>query len=189
MARKKSHNKEAILQTAVDLIDKYGKASFSVRNVAKHLNASTQPIYSYFSDTQDLYEQVLQEIERLLLQQINHPYSAFVFRNMGYGFTLFAKEHPNLFEAFFNEKERNQRFIHLFLKKLRDALDQDERFHHMSSQGKDLLLEKMWTFCFGYASLIIRGLVPDSSDEQIKQMVLDMGTAVIKDAMAKEGLI
>lgn len=186
MARKQSHNKETIIQTAVDLVGKYGKESFSVRNVAKHMNASTQPIYSYFKDTEELYSEVLMEIERLLLKQINIPYSEFVFRNMGFGFTLFAKENPNLFEAFFSEKERNKKFIHVFLQKLRDALDNDHRFHQVSPQGKDQLLEKMWTFSFGYANLIIRGLVEDTSDEVIKQMILDTGTAIIKETFVKE---
>ena len=72
---------------------------------------------------------------------------------------------------------------------MRAALDTDERFDRLSSVGKDLLLEKMWTFSFGYANLIINGLVQDTSDEAVKKMILDVGTAVIKDALQRENLI
>ncbi|HAA11947.1 MAG TPA: hypothetical protein DCE41_09710 [Cytophagales bacterium] len=189
MARKKDHSEESIIAAAVALVAQKGREHFSVRNVARHMNASTQPIYSYFTDAQALYQATLKEIERRLLAQIAHPYSDYVFRNMGFGFTLFAKENPYLFEAFFSSHELNEKFIRLFLRKLREALDEDERFDQMSSEGKDSLLNKMWTFCFGYSTLIIKGLSSDNSDEVIKNTILDTGQAVILDQLRKEGLI
>lgn len=99
MARKKDHSETKIIDACVDLIAKYGKESFSVRNVANHLGSSTQPIYSYFKDSNQLFQKTLTEIGNRLLDQINFPYTEFPFRNMGYGFTLFAKENPNLFSA------------------------------------------------------------------------------------------
>ncbi len=189
MSRKQESTKESVLAGALDLIEKHGMASFSVRNVAKHLQISTQPIYSYFGGSSDLYNAVLAEIERQLLAQIEYPYSEFVFRNMGYGFVLFAKEHPNLFSTFFHPNEVNEKFIKVFLEKLRVALDLDERFIQISSKGKDGLMEKMWTFSYGYAFLIVRGLVPNDSEKAIKDMILEVGTAVIVGTMKEEGLM
>ena len=179
MPRKNDFSKDAILDATISLIAKYGKDSYSVRNVANHINASTQPIYSYFKDSSTLYKEVLLEIEKKILAQIEHPYTEFPFRNMGYGFTLFAKENPNLFDAFFSDIEMNRRFIEKFLTTLRGIVDTDPRFVEMSEDKKDSLLNTMWTFCYGYAFLIIKGLVPDDSDEGIKKRVLDTGTAVI----------
>ncbi|MEO1449819.1 MAG: hypothetical protein AAFV07_09815, partial [Bacteroidota bacterium] len=107
MPRKKGYTKEQIVAATIDLIAKYGKESFSVRNVANHMNISTQPIYSNLKDSNELYEAALLEVEKRILLQIAHPYSEFPFRNMGYGFVLFAKENPNLFDAFFNDIEMN----------------------------------------------------------------------------------
>ncbi|MCB0641526.1 MAG: TetR/AcrR family transcriptional regulator [Phaeodactylibacter sp.] len=181
MSNKKStHSREGILQATLELIARQGKEQYSVRNVARQLGASTQPIYSYFKDSTELYKSALLAIEQRLLAQIVHPYTEYPFRNMGYGFTLFAKENPRLFEAFFSDIEMNRRFINKFLVKLRAILDTDPRFREMSSPKKDSLLNTMWTFSYGYAFLIIRGLVPDDSDEAIKAMVLETGTAVIQ---------
>lgn len=79
MARKKDHSEKGIIDATVDLIAKYGKDSFSVRNVANHLNSSTQPIYSYFKDSNQLYQKTLIEIEHRLLNQINHPFLSVIW--------------------------------------------------------------------------------------------------------------
>lgn len=189
MARKKDHSEKGIIEASVDLIAKYGKDSFSVRNVANHLNSSTQPIYSYFKDSDQLYNKTLLEIEHRLLEQIGHPYTEFPFRNMGYGFTLFAKENPNLFDAYFSDLEMNKKFVKKFLKKLRQIMGADPRFEKMSEKGKDGLLDTMWTFCYGYAFLIIKGVAKESSDEAVKEMVLETGNAIISYRFRKEGII
>ncbi|MEX1192292.1 MAG: TetR/AcrR family transcriptional regulator [Brumimicrobium sp.] len=189
MARKKDHSEKGIIDASVDLIAKYNKDSFSVRNVANHLNSSTQPIYSYFKDSNELYHKTLLEIEGRLINQINYPYTEFPFRNMGFGFTLFAKENPNLFDAYFNDLEMNKKFVDKFLKKLRKIMSADVRFVKMSEKGKDTLLETMWTFCYGYAFLIIKGVAKDILDEDIKEMVLETGTAIISHTFKKEGVV
>ncbi len=186
MARKQENTKESIIAASIDFIEKNGYESFSVRNVANHIQISTQPIYSYFTNIVDLHSAVLLEIEKQLLVQINFPYSDFVFRNMGIGFTLYAKYHPNLFNAFFSPNKINEKFITLFLQKLRNALDMDERLMHISIDGKDQLLEKMWTFSFGYATLLTRGFVKNCTDDTIKQMILDTGTAIILATLKHE---
>lgn len=189
MARKATYSREMIINAAIEVIENYGKERYSVRNVADHMDASTQPIYSFFSDSPELYRETLLEIKKRLLAHTRINYSDFVFRNMGFGFTLFARDYPNLFRAFFDESDFDTQFVKDFLSDLRSALDTDNRFKALSSEGKDLLLEKMWTFSFGYANLIINGLVEDTSDKAIKKMILDVGTAIIKDAMQKEDLL
>lgn len=186
MPRKTIYDRETIINAAIKLIEKDGHEGFSVRNIADIMGASTQPIYSSFSDSRELYKQVLFEIQERLLSQTRHPYSEYVFRNMGFGFVLFAKHNPNLFIAFFDDDEVNREFIDIFLGKLRQAMDEDHRFDSLSGPSKSLLLEKMWTFSYGYAMLIIKGLVANPTDENIKKMILDTGSAIIKETLRNE---
>lgn len=188
MARKKGYSEKHIIEASIDLIAKFGKEKFSVRNVAYHLNASTQPIYSYFNNSDQLYHMVMLEIEKRLLNNINRPYSEYVFRNVGIGFILFAKDNPNLFDAFFSDLQMNKTFVEKFLTKLRDIVDTDGRFNEISASGKDTLLETMWTFSYGYAFLIIKGIANDTSEEAIKSMVAETGMAVISYLLHKEGI-
>ncbi len=189
MPRKKNYAKPEILASALDLVDKYGKDSFSVRNIANHMDISTQPIYSNFKNSDQLYAMILLEIEKRLLQQIAHPYTDFPFRNMGYGFVLYAKEYPNLFDAFFSDIDMNRKFVKKFLKRLREIVDTDARFSAMSAKGKDSLLDTMWTFSYGYAFLIIKGLVKKKSNESIMEKILETGTAVIVYHLKKEKIV
>lgn len=179
--------KKDIVKAAVGLIREKGVKYFSARNVAKALKSSTQPIYSCFSDSGELYDAVMAEIKLKLIAHTEIEYTDKVFRNMGLGFTYFARDYPNLFIAFFQENEQNQKFIEQFLKDLRTALDQDVRFLEMSAGDKDLLLEKMWIFTYGYANLIIKGMVRETSDADIEKMIVEVGLAVIKEALGGEG--
>lgn len=189
MARKQTNSKESIIAGAVDLIDKYGTERFSVRNVAKHLQISTQPIYSYFKNSSDLYEGVLGEIEARMFEKIDASDSNFVFRNMGFGFMLFAIEKPNLFSTFFSPGDTNKLYVQGFKDKLREAMNMDERFIEISVLGKDDLLNKMWTFSYGYAFLIIGGFITEATVEDIKDLIVDVGTIMIQARLKTENLI
>ena len=180
------YDKETIIAAAVDLIKEQGAGYFSVRNVAKTMNCSTQPIYSSFSNSMELYAEVLAEIKRMFIAHTKKQYTDKLFRNMGLGFAYFARDYSNLFLAFFQDKEQNEQFVDQFLKDLRTALDDDTRFLDLSSEGKDGLLEKMWIFTYGYSDLIIKGIVKETSDAAIETMIVDTGTAIIKDVIAKE---
>lgn len=46
----KKITRQKILEASIDVIKKYGYEKFSVRNIAKQLGCSTQPIYSEFGD-------------------------------------------------------------------------------------------------------------------------------------------
>jgi AcrR family transcriptional regulator len=185
MSRKQENTKESIIAASLDLIEKDGYDSFSMRNVANHMKISTQPLYSYFKDSTSLYKAVLAETENRIVKHTNYPYTEHAFRNMGFGFVLFAKHHPNLFNAFFATKEVNEPFQDEFLQKLRYSLDNDKRFDSLNSVNKTRLIQKMWIFTFGYSKLITKGLIVETTDESIKEMILETGTSIILDTFNK----
>jgi len=111
MPRKQKNTRDSIIAASLEMIEKDGYDSFSVRNVASHMEISTQPLYSHFKDSTELYQAVLAAIEDRIIRQSEYPYTEHIFRNMGFGFVLFAKHHPNLFNAFFATNEVNEPFI------------------------------------------------------------------------------
>lgn len=180
------YTQETIVDAAIRLIQNRGIEAFSVRNVAKTMKASTQPIYSCFENSNDLLEAVLISIKKRIIAYTKKSYTDKTFRNIGLGFMYFARDYPKLYSAFFLQNKQYHLFIDQFLASLRTAMDEDIRFLKMSAVGKDLLLEKMWIFTYGYASLIIQGLVTDTSNETIEKMVVEVGLAVIKDTMERD---
>ena len=177
------YNKETIIKAAVQLIADKGLDHFSARNLSKVMKCSVQPIYSNFSDISELLDAVLEEIKKKILDYTKYPHAEFVFRSMGLGFTFFARDYPNLFTAFFHSNQQNQKFIADFLGNLRRDLDKDHRFDTLSGEAKDSLLEVMWIFTYGYANLIVKGIIKETSDEAISKMVIEVGQVMIKDAL------
>lgn len=84
--------KEDILRAAANVIHTHGETALSVRNIAKELGCSTQPLYSEF-----------QNIDRLraeLVEYIRQHYLCFSFSNykeFGQKFLAFAGEEKELF--------------------------------------------------------------------------------------------
>ena len=179
------YSKQDIINAAIQLIDEKGLEHFSVRNVAGVLKSSIQPIYSNFSDVSALLDAVLLQIKENLLAYTKMEHADQVFRNMGVGFALFARDFPNQFTAFYHKNEQHQKFIQQFLKDLREDLELDDRFAKVSSADKDKLLETMWIFTYGYANLIVKGIITETSNQNIADMVIGVGTIVIKDTLNK----
>ncbi len=176
-------SKTDIINAALELIQEKGGNHFSVRNVAQILQSSPQPIYSNFKDVDELFDATLAEIKRRLIAYMQIAYTDKVFRNMGLGFTFFARDFPRLFSIFLEEGEQNQIFIDAFLKDLRTDLDLDQRFDSLSGEEKDTLLERMWIFTYGYANLIVKGIIKEISNNEIEKMVVEVGTIMIKNAL------
>ena len=78
----KKITRQKILEASIDVIKKYGYEKFSVRNIAKQLGCSTQPIYSEFGDKQELEKAVYQESQK------HHKKYAEQFANGGVKFDI-----------------------------------------------------------------------------------------------------
>ncbi len=61
----------------------------------------------------------------------------------------------------------------------------DPRFTLLSSDERHVLLNKMWTFTHGLASLICVGLIKDCNQEFIIKTLMDVGADVIGATLAK----
>jgi hypothetical protein len=129
--------------------------------------------------------EVVKRIQRLLLEYTTRPYTDRVFLNMGTGIAVFACEHARLYRVLLLEGNDYRDVVREFLDILEKELTKDERFTSLSKDERHTLLQKMWTFTHGLASLICVGLIKDCSQKSIIDTLLDMGTDVIGSTMAK----
>ena len=61
--------REDILKAAVHLVQQEGASALSVRNIAKELNCSTQPIYSQFESMETLRDELMAYIREQYLRE------------------------------------------------------------------------------------------------------------------------
>ena len=117
--------REMILERSFDIFCREGMEAINARSVAKALNCSTQPIFSYFSGMDDLktsLEQKAKETFESALQVEQLEGDPIV--NIGAAYTRFAAEQPCL-------------FTHLFMRHKDDPL-----YPFLNEQARHALVER-----------------------------------------------
>ena len=91
--------REDILKAAVNLVKEQGAQALSVRNIAKNLNCSTQPIYSEFENMETLRDELMSYIREHYLRE-----DADSYKQVALSFLHFAQREKNLFQLIYLRK-------------------------------------------------------------------------------------
>ena len=187
MAPKNSATREEIIETAFAIVQQEGMAALTARNVAQKLGLSTRPVYSHFASMKDLQQEAICKARDLMLAYVSKRYTNDIFLNMGTGAAFFARDHKALYRILFMKNNDFKDLLSDFLMNLSKQMKKDERFTRMTRKERDDLLNKMWIFTHGFASLICVGLIEEDSDQFIIGMMNKVGSAV-GNAAVKESL-
>jgi len=187
MAPKNSATREEIIETAFAIVQQEGMKSLTVRNVAQKLGLSTRPVYSHFASMKDLQQEAMRKARELMLAYVSKCYTNDIFLNMGTGAAFFARDHKALYRILFMENNDFKDLLNDFRMDLSRQMKKDERFTRMTQKERDDLLNKMWIFTHGFASLICVGLIEEDSDLFIIETMNKVGSAV-GNAAVKESL-
>lgn len=179
MPPKTVFTKDDVINASFELVQQKGIQSLTAREVAKRLKSSTAPVYSNFESMKLLEREVIKKAKDLLLDYMVRPHTDVVFLNMGVGYAKFAREQCPLFRALYLEKSDFKDIIDELEGSLRLRMREDARFTDLEDQERYSLLDKMWTFTHGMATMICVGLAEDSSDDYIISTLKDVGSAVI----------
>lgn len=107
--------KESLVETALEMIDKEGLESVTLRDLAQRLGTSRTAIYRHFDSKEALILGVIQkgyEQLDLMFTPIFEDTALSVavrFERMGQAYLDFAIEHPNLYRLLFGDKYRQER--------------------------------------------------------------------------------
>ena len=183
MPPKITFTKEDVVQAAFDLVEKKGLKYLSARHVAKKLNSSTAPVYSYFSSMEELKREVLRKAKDLLFEYATTPHTEWLFLNMGVGYALFGRDHKELFKAIFFHKSKNRDILNELLIELEKEMKKNSDFAKMSEENRRNLLRKMWMFTHGMTSLLCVGLLEEESEEYITKTLEEVGHVIIAEAL------
>ena len=102
MARTTKFSKEEILEKSIEFIKEYGYSKLTVRELAKYIGCSTQPIFKNYTN--------FDEYKLDLKKYIDKDYSDFIFKyvdkkdylyTISCAYALYAKKEPNMFFAKF----------------------------------------------------------------------------------------
>lgn len=152
--------REDILKAAVHLVHQEGASALSVRNIAKELNCSTQPIYSQFESMETLRDALMAYIREQYLRE-----DADSYKQVALSFLHFARQEKNLFqlvylrqrapgETFFEDPNAEQT-----LRKLETNLE-------LSRQQAAEMHRRMQYYCYSMAVMMATCYL-DFSEEEI----------------------
>ena len=183
MPPKETFSRQDIVQAAFDIAKKQGMHALTARKVAHRLQCSTAPVYSHFESMDELEREAIRKARDLLYEYATRPYTDNVFLNMGTGILLFARDQSELFRALFLERRIFGDILAEFRRGLLERMKADERFAAMPDSDRKALLETMWTFTHGYASLICVGLIEKTGQEQIIEKFNEVGKVIVAAAV------
>ena len=186
MPPKIKYSKDEVTKAAIRIVEAEGLRALTARSVATQLGSSTAPVYNHFATMDELAFSVVKQTQKALLEYTSRPYTDRVFLNMGTGVAMFACEHRQLYRALMLEGDNYRDVIHEFLDTLESEMTKDARFASLSKSERQPLLNKMWTFTHGLASLICVGLIKDCNQDFIIKTLMDVGADVIGATLAKQ---
>ena len=179
MPPKTVFTKDDVIVAAFEVVQEQGIQALTAREVAKRLKSSTAPVYSNFESMKLLEREVIKKGRDLILDYMTRPYTEGVFLNMGAGYAFFAREQCPLFRAMYLEKNDYKDILEELQGSLRQEMAKDISLSMLADHERHSLLDKMWVFTHGLATMICVGLSEDDSDEYIIKTLMDVGSAII----------
>ncbi len=102
MARTIKYSKEDILKKSVEFIKENGYSKLTVRELAKYIGCSTQPIFKNYSNFDeykiDLKKYLRNEYEKFIIKYVDKEDYLYT---ISYAYAFYAKKEPNVFFSLF----------------------------------------------------------------------------------------
>jgi len=185
MARKSEFSANDVVQAGFRLVDRLGIEQLTARQLAEELGSSTAPVYSNFSNMEQLEAAVISEAIRRLLKYTEVETSDEPFASIGLGVLNFAWKHPRWYEALFlvarPQSDPGLQIMEEFL----EAMDSMARFDGLSIAERTIVLKKMAIFTHGVATEICLRGGDEHSMEEWKILLDEIGCTIVEDAFKR----
>ena len=164
MAPQKRIFREGLLQGAVNLVRKNGPQALSVRNLAREMNCSTQPIYSEFENMESLRN----ELAAFIRERYLHKEAA-NYKQVALSFLDFAGKEKNLFQlVYLRQRGEGGTFLEdpnesQTIQKLSANLE-------LSPDRAAELHKRMQYYCYSMAVMMATGYVTFSEKELSEEL-------------------
>lgn len=194
MSARKKIGKEDIIDACLNIIRKDGMDALNARKIAKALGCSTQPLFYYYENMDEIKNEVLQEISKLFNQALlKSNYDQPVYKDIGVNYIRFASNEPEFFKIMFQGKMNKEMFDFI------DLTGSSSQIFETISKQTGLSLEnakqfhlKMWLYVNGIASLVAHQTIEFSDDEidyLLKEQYMSLLVYEVKKGNIQENII
>lgn len=194
MPARKKIEKENIIDTCLKITRKEGIDALNARKVAKALGCSTQPLFYYYENMDEIKNEVLQEISKLFNQALlKSNYDRPAYKDIGVNYIRFASNEPEFFKIMFQSKMNKEMFDFI------DLTGSSLQIFETISKQTGLSLEnakqfhlRMWLYVNGIASLVAHQTIEFSDDEidyLLKEQYMSLLIYEVKKGNVKEEIL
>jgi AcrR family transcriptional regulator len=183
MPAKRSFQKCLVVDAAFKITREKGWDKLTARSLAKELNCSTMPIYSYLKSMKGLRRELRKRAIDLMLAYQGSRRTEDGFLDMGVGYVLFARKERKLFH-FLNDLQERSRFHkraarEFVFKKLTRDMRESEHVQGLGEKRLRRILTTMWIFSHGLASLLNSNSLMPRHERFITQILRETGKWII----------
>ncbi len=174
MPPKNKFTETNIIDAAFRVVRENGLEALSFRSVAKELNSSTMPVYSFMKTEKNLYEEVIKKAFELLFQYQTTSRTGDVFIDMGIGYVLFAQDEKHLYRAVNHEShiELQRTYFDDNLSRLSDMLTEYPQIKGASKKDIKMFLQQGLIYSLGLATLVNSSFYQNMDESQITELLV-----------------
>lgn len=156
--------REDILKAAVDLVKEQGAQALSVRNIARNLNCSTQPIYSEFENMETLRDELMSYIREHYLRE-----DADSYKQVAFSFLHFARREKNLFQLIYLRKRAEGETLFEDPNEI-ETIHKLEVNLKLSHQQAAEMHRRMQYYCYSMAVMMATGYLNFGEEEISREL-------------------
>lgn len=166
--------KEDIIQATFDIVRVEGLEAVNARRIAKEMNCSVQPIFSNFSNMEELKKEVIQRAFDTYYEYITTVNDGDEeYKSVGVNLIKLAKEEPKIFQILFMSPHDTPYNTFITNNESYQYIEStiEKRFSmKMSKEAIASFHAKMWFFTHGIASLVASDTC-SFTDEEISDLL------------------
>lgn len=170
MPAKKKITKEMILNTAIKLLRKDGIQAVNVKNLAKHLHCSTQPVYLSFSGMDALRSELIREAINFFSIEMEKLSQDGQVHLYGSAYIHFAQNEPQLFQFLFMRRNAFQEIKEALTPIIEASIAELMEQYQIDHSEADYLHDQLWMHSHGIATMIANGFC-DWNMEKAERMI------------------
>ena len=173
--------REEIVKVSIELIRKRGIDVLNARSIAAALNCSTQPVFSNFSNMEELKNAILIESERIYMDYAKKQCESGeypVYKANGMAYIRFAIDEKELFKLLFmRDRTGENKSIESNLNNMMEDIVHNNT--GMKNEKVSLFHLEMWAYVHGIASMFATGYF-DIEWDIVSKMLTDAYQGLLK---------
>ncbi|MBO4880137.1 MAG: TetR/AcrR family transcriptional regulator [Firmicutes bacterium] len=182
MPPKVKFQKKDIVSAALNVAKQKGIDAVTAREVAKELNVSVGPIFTWFDSMDalkaEVYEQAKEVYRGYIVKGLEEQIP---FLGVWHQYMRFAREEPELYKLLFLTKPSAANGGAIEALKFSQDLARESimRIYHMDAHTADCYFRDLWLISFSYATLVVTDDCP-YTDEEIFVVGTEVSLAICK---------